>query len=199
MSHIVGVDHGDQNTRSIDRDIAHEQGIPHRGVHIEIVEFITTNRYLILERSRENDNRLEILGGHVDWLDSYPETYEVAALREICEELNLEYNWAMDQQAVYRRLRPHMSQYVQTINQLSGRAGYNNEWITVFRLRWQRSWKDPTSFNLSRENKSARWYTLDELTERSLEAGAEINTALRLFFQRQNILIPTRPNQENPV
>jgi hypothetical protein len=80
MTFIVGTDVRNENPRPVDRDEAHRSGIVHRAVHVENVD--ERGRRLVWRR---RDGRLEIPGGHVDWLESdgRAESYDETVLREL--------------------------------------------------------------------------------------------------------------------
>lgn len=194
MSYIVGTDYRDQDTHRLDRERAHQDGIPHRAVHIEIIA--GDGRYLVWER---RDGRLEIPGGHVDWNEEEgrAETYDEAALREAIEELNLKVNWDGNDATARDRLKSKISSVCRLINQLPSNAGNNNEWVTVFQLRWDtHEWGNPEQFRFGEEgNTRAQWLSLEELVDLCTSGRRKINAALRLLFQRHNVLIPNSQGQ----
>ena len=98
---LVATDALDSSVYPLDFSTVHMQGIPHRAVHIEIVN--SSGNYFIWHRT---DGRLEIPGGHVNWLESKnrPESYEEAAMRELIEELNLPFNWGLSLENAQARL-----------------------------------------------------------------------------------------------
>ena len=185
---IVATDEVDEVVAAVEYDTAHERGVPHRSVHIEVTDGL--GRFLIWRRS--DDGRLEIPGGHVRWIDEVnkPESYEEAGLRELVEELNLEQNWACSFELAQSRLAVAIRPLSKVINQLPGTDRNNNEWVLVFSLMWNAEWGDPSAFTLGSEAESPRWLTLKEITEISVRSPTGINAALRLFLQRRGILIP---------
>jgi 8-oxo-dGTP pyrophosphatase MutT (NUDIX family) len=191
MSHppIVATDARDARPYPLDFETVHRQGIPHRSVHLEIAGPEST--YLVWHRP---DGRLEIPGGHVDWLTApdRPETYQEAALRELAEELALPANWGAEMDAVCARLRARMLAVAHIVNQLPSSHGRNNEWVTVFRLHWQDEWRDPCSpgWTLSAEGTSPCWLSVDEIEQRGLARPARISASLRLFLRRRGVLAP---------
>lgn len=186
---LVATDPKDFNTYPKDFRVVHEQGVPHRAVHIEILNSL--RKYFIWQRE---DDRFEIPGGHVDWIEDQnrPETYEEAALREINEELNCSANWELDLEAVFTRLKGCLVPLERIVNQIPSSHGSNNEWVMVYRLYWQDEWGDLCSrkWNLSKEGKTPRWLSLDEIEQLCLEKPMNINAALRLFLRRRDTLIP---------
>lgn len=185
---LVATDATDSVAYPMDFVAVHTRGIPHRVVHLEI-----TNSAGDIFVCRREDKRLEIPGGHVEWMESEdrPESDEEAALRELCEELNLSYNWKMPVGDVVARLKGHLHPVVKTVNQLPGLQGNNNEWVTVYGVNWLDEWGDPCKFRLSEEgNHEPQWLTIKELKELSLANPMGINSAVRLLLQRRNIPIP---------
>jgi 8-oxo-dGTP pyrophosphatase MutT (NUDIX family) len=130
----------------------------------------------------------------VDWLAGAdrPETYEEAALRELSEELALPDNWGMGASAVHARLQARMAAVVRVVNQVPSSHGYNNEWVTVFRLDWQGGWGDPCgpAWVLGEEGTSPGWRSVEEIERRSVRQPMRINSALRLFLRRRGVLVP---------
>jgi 8-oxo-dGTP pyrophosphatase MutT (NUDIX family) len=186
---LVATDARDFRTYPLDFETIHEQGIPHRAVHIEIVN--NQENYFIWQR---NDGRLEIPGGHVDWVEgqSRPETYEESALREIAEELNCSIVWNLHIDIVYLRLKEFLFPIIHTINQIPSLHGNNNEWVFVYSLKWQSEWGDPCNigWRLSDEGQSPRWLSLSEIERFCLEKPMSINAALRLLLRRRGVLVP---------
>jgi len=186
---LVATDARDLRTYPLDFETVHAKGIPHRAVHIEIVNH--QGKYFIWQRK---DGRLEIPGGHVDWLEDRdrPETYEESALRETTEELNCAAVWKLDLDVVYERLREHLFPIVHIINQTPSSHGNNNEWVFVYGLKWQIKWGNPCNveWQLSEEGQSPRWMLLNEVEQFCLEKPMSINAALRLFMQRHGVLVP---------
>lgn len=169
----------------------HRLGTPHRACHIEIHD--SQDRWLIWRRA---DGRWELPGGHLDWRseECRPESYEEAALRETMEELNVSLNWHMSDAEAQSRLAGRFIPLGRVINQLPSSAGANNEWVGVYRLCWLNEWGDPTTFAFGEEgNHSPHWMTLREIIDKSLADPMRINSALRLFLARRNILIPLLP------
>jgi 8-oxo-dGTP pyrophosphatase MutT (NUDIX family) len=169
----------------------HSKGIPHRAVHVEVVN--GSEQYLVWLRA---DGRLEIPGGHVNWLEeaNRPETYEEAALREISEELNLPLNWQLPPELALDRLRRAVVPIAHLPNQLWSPSGANNEWVVVYRLHWNESeWLDPTRFTLGPEgNRLPSWQGIGALHARCVSDPAGTNSALRLLLGRSGILLPVR-------
>jgi 8-oxo-dGTP pyrophosphatase MutT (NUDIX family) len=190
-SPLVATNATDTKAYPLDFQTVHKEGIPHRSVHVEIVN--EQGEYLLWHRM---DGRLEILGGHVDWLpeEERPESYAEAAIRETIEELNLLKNWQIDCDAAYARLQEHISPITRLVNQIPSSHGNNNEWVTVFSLNWQNNWGNPcdSGWHLSVESHSPHWYSLEEIKRYSLEKPMSINAALRLFLQRRGINVPTQ-------
>lgn len=186
---IVATDSRDSCAYPLDFQTVHERGIPHRSIHVEIIN--GQERYFIWQRT---DERFEIPGGHVDWLEDQnrPEFYEEATLREIIEELNLLDNWNVDIGTARARLKERLLPIVRLVNQVPSSHENNNEWVTVYVLNWQNEWGDPCDpeWKLSEEGKSPRWFSIEEIEQRSLEAPMSINAALRLFLRRRDILVP---------
>ncbi len=188
-SPLVATDPRDSTVYPLDFQTVHEQGVPHRSVHVEITNY--QGNYFVWQRT---DERLEIPGGHVDWLEhqNRPESYEEAVLREIIEELNLSINWNVDFDTARARLKERLLPIVRLVNQVPSLHGNNNEWVTVYGLNWQIEWGDPCGpeWDLSEEGKSPCWSSLIEIERRSLEIPMDINAALRLFLRRRNVLVP---------
>jgi 8-oxo-dGTP pyrophosphatase MutT (NUDIX family) len=193
---IVAVDPDDSDTsaRPVDRRRAHAEGILHRAAHIEIKR--RDGRYFIWRRP---DGRLEIPGGHVDWLAALgrAESYHEACVRELIEELDLERNWKVNPVALLQS--PGLRHTATVANQLPGLQGNNNEWVAVFQLDWVEDWGDPTDPDPKNwklkpvggggEGYSPRWVALDELARECQENPAGINAALRLFMTRRGFPI----------
>lgn len=186
---LVATNPKDSLAYPLDFHTVHDQGIPHRAVHIEITN--GQGKYFVWQRK---DGRLEIPGGHVDWLEEQKrsETYEEAALRETIEELNLLENWSVDVATARGRLKERVFPIARLVNQLPSSHGKNNEWVTVYRLNWQSEWGDPCDpqWKLNGEGTSPRWLALEEIEQRSLEKPMGIAASLRLFLQRHEILVP---------
>lgn len=186
---LVATDSRDFRTYPLDFETVHAQGIPHRAVHIEIIN--EQGNYFIWQRT---DGRLEIPGGHVDWLEPHgrPETYEESALREVVEELNCPSTWKLDVDNAYIRLKEYLFPVVHIINQIPSLHGNNNEWVFVYGLKWQNDWGDPcgSGWQLGEEGQSPRWMSLSEIEQFCLERPMRINAALRLFMQRRDVLVP---------
>jgi 8-oxo-dGTP pyrophosphatase MutT (NUDIX family) len=189
---LVGTDSTNTQAYPVDFETAHAQGRPHRAVHLEISN--SRAEFFVWERQ---DGRLEIPGGHVDWITQAhrPESYEEAALRETIEELNLLVNWQVSATEARARLHGHLRRIGPlVINQLPSPQGHNNEWVAVFGLAWEGSWGDPCQFVLSEEGHTApRWLSLEGIKQESMQHP--INAALRLFLQRHGILIPLGPQR----
>jgi 8-oxo-dGTP pyrophosphatase MutT (NUDIX family) len=185
---LVATDATDSLAYPLDFLTVHKQGIPHRVIHVEVVN--PAEKYLVWKR---DDGRLEIPGGHVDWLEAEnrPESYEEAALRELSEELNLQRNWELTFCDTLTRLQGRLVPITRVINQTPSSQGNNNEWVAVYRLNWQDEWGDPCTFkDFGDGSTSPRWLLLNEIAEFSLNNPMAINAALRLFLQRRNILCP---------
>lgn len=190
---ITATDHMDSYAYPMDFIAVHQLGIPHRVVHIEIVNVL--GQFFAWERA---DGRLEILGGHVDWIEvqNRPESYEEAALREISEELNLTINWKITNDDALERMRDYMSPIEKFVNQIPGANENNNEWVTAYRLIWQKEWEDPSKFILSDEgNRFPSWFTVEDIILHGLKHPMGINSALRLFLRRRGVLIPIINNR----
>lgn len=189
---------GDQLLRD-DWRYVHDNGIPHRAVHIEITDH--RGAFFVWERT---DGRLEIPSGHVDWLSdcSRPESYEEAACREIVEELELGSAsfWGTHSEALCR-LQGCLTPVEKTVNQLPSSFLNNNEWVMVYGLRWRAEWpslvdhmhrltEEETDRAREGKAKSATWLSLQELKARSLEDPMAIHAALRLLLRRRGIMVP---------
>lgn len=176
----------------------HWCGLPHRAVHIEIIN--SERKFFVWERK---DGRIEIPGGHVDWITSKnsPETYEKAARRETVEELRLDIMWGGITRAL-KKLKGLLVPVEKVINQIPGGNVNNNEWVTVYRLYWHKDWPDPCEhlWNLAKRKeaskvevegraKSARWLSLEEIKQESMKRPMGINAALRLFLRRYGIMV----------
>lgn len=183
---IVATNDADTEAYPADFQTVHKEGIPHRSVHIEVVN--DQNKYFVWHRM---DGRMEILGGHVDWLvdQKRPESYEEAATREIVEELNILNNWTIGYRSTYKKLKEHISPIVRLKNKIPSSHGNNNEWVTVFNLKWLNEWGDPcnSGWHLSNEGFLPRWLSLEEIKQYNLDKSIEINAALNLFLQRRGI------------
>ena len=191
---LVGTDERNVETYPVAFEMAHAYGIPHRAVHLEISN--SRAEFFVWERQ---DGRLEIPGGHVDWLTPAhcPESYEEAALRETIEELALLVNWQVSVTAARARLQGYLRRIGPlVINQLPSPQGHNNEFVAVFALAWQDSWGEACQFVLSDEGHTApRWLSLAALQQQSRQHPIGINAALQLFWQRRGILIPLEPRR----
>jgi fructose-1,6-bisphosphatase/inositol monophosphatase family enzyme/8-oxo-dGTP pyrophosphatase MutT (NUDIX family) len=162
----VDPDNSDTSTRPVDRRQAHAEGVPHRAVHIEIKR--RDGRYFVWHRP---DGRLEIPGGHVDWLAALgrAESYHQACVRELIEELDLEQNWKVNPAA--RLQSPNLRHTATVANRLPSSQGNNNEWVAVFQLDWAKDWGDPADpgqwelrpIGAGGEGVSPRWVAPDEL------------------------------------
>lgn len=188
-SPIAATDVRDSYVHPMDFEDVHLQGIPHRAVHVEIEN--EQGEYFVWHR---DDGRLEIPGGHVDWLEgeSRSESYEEAAMREVTEELMLPENWRTDIEGAHERMKGRLIPTARTVNQVPSSHGSNNEWVTVYRLRWQSEWGDPCDarWKLSEEGASPRWLNLEGIERYSVERPMQINAALRLFLRRRGVLVP---------
>jgi len=174
----------------------HWCGLLHRSTHIEIIN--SEGKFFIWER---RDGRLEIPGGHVDWLNSEnrPETYEEAARRETVEELKLDNMWKGEMEAL-NNLQGLLVPIEKVINQIPSSHVNNNEWVVVYRLYWPKDWQDPCEFlrDLAKQKQdskvegkaeSARWMSIQEIKQKSLGNPMGINSALRLFLRRHGIMV----------
>jgi 8-oxo-dGTP pyrophosphatase MutT (NUDIX family) len=191
MNHspLVGTDSADSSVFPVDFREAHQEGIPHRAVHIEIRQ---GDQFLVWRR---DDGRWEVPGGHVDWLEAAnaPESYFDAALRELFEELNLEVNWRMPSRDALARLATHLLPVGHIVNQLPSSHGNNNEHVGLFQLTWQSAWGDPCTYVRGPEMHSKPcWMPLAEIHRLAADNPTKINAALRLFLARHGILIPLR-------
>lgn len=189
---IVITDSRDENPRRGESTQAHEEGLCHRTVHLEIMD--SEGRYLVCSRQ---DDRREIPGGHVDWLDEpdggRPETYEEAALRETAEELGLvpkEYSPQQleDAKEELRRLA-NPRRVAKEVNQLPSSQGNNNEHVVVYRFTFPDELKQ--RINLT-EGTDPVWLSEEEIEEWALQPAnwMRINAALRLFLRRRGIVVP---------
>lgn len=196
MNWIVGTDSRNESVRAIDRAEAHRDGLIHRSVHLEIWD--ATHRLLVWRR---RDGRLEIPGGHVDWLvgEDRAESFEEAALRELDEELNLKTNWSLDARRVVERLRGRLSPLALITNQLPSRGGLNNEWVAVHRLYWDTTWGDPTASSwvpdTDERTSDAAWMSLAEVEHLCSRDPRQPSSSLRLLLSRHGVLIPFVPAQ----
>jgi ADP-ribose pyrophosphatase YjhB (NUDIX family) len=188
-SPLTATDSFDTTVYPLDFETIHKQGIPHRAVQIEIINEV--GLFFVWQRT---DGRLEILGGHVDWLEhqNRNEEYEEAAIREITEELDLTENWRKDVEIISFMVKTRLSPIVKFINQLPSSHGNNNEWVTAYKLNWQNEWGDPCkpTWKLSGEGTLPAWLSFEEIQSFSIRNPHKINAALRHFFQRRGILIP---------
>jgi 8-oxo-dGTP pyrophosphatase MutT (NUDIX family) len=185
---LVATDATDSVVYPLDFVTVHNQGVPHRAVHLEIL-----NSQGEIFVCRREDERVEIPGGHVEWIESEdrPESYGEAAMRELCEELNLSFNWNVPAEEVISRMNGRLHPIVKTVNQLPSSQGNNNEWVTVYSVNWLDDWGDPCKFVLSEEgNHEPHWLSVNELKEMALANPPGINSAVRLLLRRRNILIP---------
>jgi 8-oxo-dGTP pyrophosphatase MutT (NUDIX family) len=172
-------------------------GLPHRATHIEIMN--GNEKLFVWERK---DGRLEIPGGHVDWVTTQnrPESYEEAAMRETVEELQLDKMWESKEKAL-NQLQGLFVPVARMINQIPSSHVNNNEWVTVYRLHWREDWQDPVSLlqksNTAAEGKpkTAQWTSLQGIKTWSLDNPMKINAALRLFLQRQGVIISILLNE----
>jgi len=175
----------------------HWIGLPHRSTQIEITN--DEKKFFVWER---RDGRLEIPGGHVDWLRAQDraEEYEEAARREVVEELLLHEIWECTELDAIKRLEGMPILVEKVINQVPSSHVNNNEWVTVYRLEWPSQWPDPVAYlrDLAKKGKrrkveakaeSARWLSEDEIKEKSLEHPMAINAAMRLFWRRRGLMI----------
>lgn len=185
---IVAVDSNNANERAVERRTAHKQGISHRAVHIDIRN--NDGRYLVWRRF---DGRLEVLGGHVDWLSALGrgETNFEAVVRELREELNLEKNWLEDPAGRLRQ--PYLRQIDTIENRLPSSQGDNHEWVAVFLLDWSKDWGDPAgkwslkAVSQGGEGYSPQWLTPVELARECGGDDAKVNAAAKLFLARHNV------------
>ncbi|MBN2006471.1 MAG: NUDIX hydrolase [Anaerolineae bacterium] len=193
---LVATDITDTEAYPADFQTVHKEGILHRSVHIEIVN--EQEKYFVWYRM---DGRMEILGGHVDWLvdQERSESYEEAAIRETIEELNLLDNWTVDYESAYTRLKEHISPIARLRNKIPSSHGNNNEWVTVFSLSWPNDWGDPCrpGWCLSNEGYSPHWLSLEEIKLYALDKSTNINAALNLFLQRRGILVSPAKDTSN--
>ena len=191
---LVGTSWTNDTCFPIDWESAHRAGIPHRAVHMEIVD--PQGRLLVRHR---RDGRLENPGGHVDWLErrSRAETYDEAAVRETLEELALVANWRIERRQVEERLRGALAPVTMIVNQLPSSHGLNNEWVAVYRVVWPPDWADPSadSWTLDEEEGGSRpsWQHIADLERLCSADPKRLNAALRLLLQRRGILIPLTP------
>jgi len=189
MALFVGTDSRNENPRPVERDEAHVRGLVHRAVHVEIMD--QAGRLLVWLR---RDGRLEIPGGHVDWLETEDraESYDEAVVRELDEELALWRNWALDSAQVRSRLARELSGTTLVANQLPSSTGNNNEWVQVYRLAWQPGWTDPVHFILGEEEGAshARWTSIEDLATRCERNVGLATASLRLLLCRRGIMIP---------
>lgn len=189
MTFIVGTDARNEHPRPVDRDEAHRRGIVHRAVHVEILN--DEKRLLVWHR---RDGRLEIPGGHVDWLDleARPESYEEASLRELEEELALACNWKVEAAQARSRIAPLLGNVALVANQLPSSAGNNNEWVMVHRIDWPVAFGDPTAFTLSEDEgvSHAAWMSIEDLVSTASEHPEFITSSLRLLLLRHGAMIP---------
>jgi 8-oxo-dGTP pyrophosphatase MutT (NUDIX family) len=180
----------DRHPYPIDFITAHRDGIPHRAVHI----VVRNERHEILVwRRGESSRRWEVIGGHVDYLSDLNrcESYEEAALRELCEELNLAAMWRISAAEAMERVRPNLVPLEKTINLLPSEHGNNAEHVVRFEVLFPDAWGDPCTFDFGAETHTApRWLALDQLVELCLENPNGINSALRLFLMSRRILVP---------
>jgi 8-oxo-dGTP pyrophosphatase MutT (NUDIX family) len=191
MTLIVATDSRNVETWPVDRRDAHERGLIHRAVHVEVQD--NAGRLLIWRR---RDGRLEIPGGHVDWLsgEGRAESYLECASRELCEELALAANWGIPFDTARERVAPLLASVAIVSNQLPGRSGKNNEWVNVFQLLWQEGCGDPAGSNWTLDPEegmsAATWLAVDEIERRCLLAPALPTAALRLLLLRRGVLVP---------
>ncbi len=181
----------------------HCVGIPHRSSHVEIVN--ASGEFFVWER---RDGRLEIPGGHVDWIvkENLPESYEEAARRETVEELQLDRMFGSIEAAM-TKLDGKLDFIEKAINQIPSSHLNNNEWVEVYRLCWPPDWKDPCEHlhQLACEHLhqlaeewpgdkfegmplTATWMSLGEIKEKADRDPMKINAALRLLLRRNGIM-----------
>jgi hypothetical protein len=150
---------------------------------------------------RRRDGRLEIPGGHVDWLESdgRAESYDETVLRELDEELALWRNWSLEAEHVRARHALELSGVTLVANQLPSSTGNNNEWVQVYRLTWQPGWTDPVQFILGEEEGMShpRWASIEELATHCEREVGLATASLRLLLCRRGIMIPlgSRPDR----
>lgn len=183
---IVEVDQDDLHPRPIAFDVAHSQGRIHRAVHVEIYSAIR-DKTLVLRRN-ESQRRLELVGGHVDWLDSAgrEETYRECCLRELKEELSLRENvpWLCEAD-IDEELRNSLEEVRKCFNRAKSAHRNNAEHVQIFRLNWPEAWGDPALpwWKWNEEVVAAYWLSRADLFSQGLQSDM-VNTALRMFIER---------------
>lgn len=205
---VVATNARDSDPKPENSTKVHEKGAIHRIVHMEFVrtvqivltsgilqrdDIIPLEQYLLWYRA---DGRLEIPGGHVDWLpDKHrAETYEEAALREAAEELGRVGKdptaGALEKAKEELRRLANPRPVAYTVNQLPSSHGNNNEWVSVYRFDWPEGWDEKAVKGSEEGNYDPQWWSVPEIERCALENPMCINAALRLFLQRRGILIP---------
>jgi len=181
---IVRVDERDRAARAIAFDVAHRNGLLHRVVHIEI--YSDDKRQYLIFRRNEIARRMEIVGGHVNWLADKrrSETYIESCVRELKEELSLVKNTDLNERLLDSEIKRHLYKGIKEKNEgMRSDHRFNREWVQVFRFRWPRAWKDPAlpSWHWNEEIIAAYWASDQDILELSDELA---NTALRMFKKR---------------
>jgi len=196
MAHppVVVTDVRNENPRPGSTTDAHQDGLLHRIVHVEIVDW--TGRYLI---SKRENGQYEIIGGHVDWLEKLDraETSEEACLRETAAETRMiptkytpqEVETAKEELRRLANPRP----VAIDVNQLPSSHGNNNEHVVVYRLTFPDDLKKRLT-SVGDHGGTPEWLTEAEIVERAAQPQnrMRINAALRLFLRRRGVVVPLK-------
>jgi len=182
---IVQVDQNDLHPRPTAFDVAHTQGRIHRVVHVEIYS-ATRDKHLVLRRN-DSQRRLELVGGHVDWLDSEgrAETYRDCCIRELKEELSLRENLPLSESEIDEELGSSLVEVRKCFNRGKSSHRNNAEHVQIFRLSWPEAWGDPALpwWKWNEEVLAAYWMSRKDLFSQDFQSDIA-NTALRMFIER---------------
>ncbi len=175
---VVAADWGNENPYPFDFARAHAAGVPHRAVHVEVSN--GKGQLLVWMRA---DGRLELPGGHNQWVNGKPELAEQAAARELLEELGVE------REKIERKcaeLAQCLTPVAVELNR-SDRA-HNYEWVTIFAVDWDvLGLPLPTSHSqLSAEgNRDPKWLRIGDIQAQAELGPSHLNSSLLMLLGRR--------------
>ncbi len=142
---------------------------------------------MILRRN-EPQHRLELIGGHVNWLEcaDREESHIECCVRELKGELSLPENVSWSRSKIDQQLSDSLEEIGQHYNRSKSIHRNSAEHVRIFKLSWPNEWGDPALpwWTWNEEVVSGYWVSMSVLFKQNLTSEM-VNTSLRMFIERK--------------